>query len=208
MVLNAPARVGRELLRPLPAFADITAVLDEYRYFTSRLLIHTDAAYVHRDRRNWAAYNAGVDGRRCEGSAWLGALQEAPASGAPLHVFKSWAQRRRADPKHILLERRFRHPLISRSTIRAARALGPLQGRRGLYFSGQYTTGMDLQESARLVGHGGGRVAGPRQRDPGVAEGAPERACGHRRHLVRPLTARRVGGRPRGHRVGLHLGHD
>jgi predicted NAD/FAD-binding protein len=65
-----------------------------------------------------------------------------------VHVFKSWAQRRRADPEHILLERRFKHPLIGRSTIRAARALGPLQGRRGLYFSGQYTTGMDLQESA------------------------------------------------------------
>jgi predicted NAD/FAD-binding protein len=63
-------------------------------------------------------------------------------------VFKSWADRRRADPKHILLERRFKHPLISRSTIQAARALGPLQGRNGLYFSGQYTTGFDSQESA------------------------------------------------------------
>ena len=51
-------------------------------------------------------------------------------------------------PKHILFERRFQHPLISRSTIEAARALRPLQGRKGLYFSGQYTTGMDLQESA------------------------------------------------------------
>ena len=103
---------------------------------------------MHRDRRNWGAYNAGVDGRKCEGSAWLGALQEKSASGASVHVFKSWAERRRADPKHILLERRFKHPLITRSTIKAARALRPLQGRRGLYFSGQYTTGMDLQESA------------------------------------------------------------
>jgi uncharacterized protein len=98
---------------------------------------------MHRDRRNWAAYNAGINGANCEGSAWLGALQEKPA-----HVFKSWAQRRRADPQHILLERRFEHPLITRSTIKAARALRPLQGRKGLYFSGQYTTGMDLQESA------------------------------------------------------------
>ena len=56
--------------------------------------------------------------------------------------------RGRADPEHILLERRFKHPLIGRSTIEAARALRPLQGRKGLYFSGQYTTGMDLQESA------------------------------------------------------------
>jgi predicted NAD/FAD-binding protein len=148
VVLNAPPRAGRELLRPLPAFADVTALLDVYRYFDSRLLVHTDPAYVHRDRRNWAAYNAGVDGVNCEGSAWLGALQETPASGASVDVFKSWAQRRHADPKQILLERRFKHPLISRSTIKAARALRPLQGRKGLYFSGQYTTGMDLQETA------------------------------------------------------------
>jgi uncharacterized protein len=143
VVLNASPRAGRELLRPLPAFADVTALLDVYRYFDSRLLVHTDPAYMHRDRRNWGAYNAGVNGRQCEGSAWLGALQE-----ERVHVFKSWAQRRRADPEHILLERRFKHPLITRSTIKAARALRPLQGRRGLYFSGQYTTGTDLQESA------------------------------------------------------------
>ena len=148
VVLNAPPRAGRRLLRPLPAFADVTALLDEYRYFDSRLLVHTDPAYMHRDRRNWAAYNAGVYGHSCEGSAWLGALHEKSASGASVHVFKSWAQRRRADPEHILLERRFKHPLITRSTIKAARALRPLQGRHGLYFSGHYTTGMDLQESA------------------------------------------------------------
>jgi predicted NAD/FAD-binding protein len=143
VVLNAPPRAGRELLRPLPAFADVTELLDAYRYFDSRLLVHTDPAYMHRDRRNWAAYNAGLNGPQCEGSAWLGALQE-----RPVDVFKSWAQRRRADPRHILLERRFRHPLITRSTLKAARALRPHQGRKGLYFSGQYTTGMDLQESA------------------------------------------------------------
>ena len=85
------------------------------------------------------------------------------------------------------LERRFKHPLITRSTIRAARALRPLQGRKGLYFSGQYTTGMDLQESARLLGHAGGRGARSRQPEAGVAEGAAERAR-TRRHLLRPLT--------------------
>ena len=63
-------------------------------------------------------------------------------------MFKSWATRRRAEPTQILLERRFKHPLISQSTIQAARALRPLQGRKGLYFSGQYTTGFDSQESA------------------------------------------------------------
>jgi predicted NAD/FAD-binding protein len=143
VVLNAPPHAGRELLRPLPAFDDVTALLEKYRYFDSRLVVHTDPAYMHHDRRNWAAYNAGVRGPNAEGSAWLGALQ-----GTRAHVFKSWATRRRADPEHILLERRFKHPLITRSTIKAARALRPHQGRKGLYFSGHYTTGMDLQESA------------------------------------------------------------
>ncbi len=148
VLLNAPPRAGRELLRPLPGFADATALLDRYEYFDSRLLIHADPAYVHRDRAAWTAYNAGVDGRECEGSAWLGALHERLPSGGTVDVFKSWATRRAGDPADILLERRFRHPLITRSTIRAARGLRRHQGRRGLFFSGQYTTGMDLQESA------------------------------------------------------------
>jgi predicted NAD/FAD-binding protein len=148
VLLNAPPRVGRKLLRPLPAFACVTELLEAYRYFDARLVIHTDPAYVQHDRDNWAAYNAGVDGRRCEGSVWLGALQDRLPSGATVDVFKSWASRRRADPRHIVAERRFQHPLITRSAIDAARALGLWQGHRGLYFSGQYTTGADLQETA------------------------------------------------------------
>jgi uncharacterized protein len=148
VVLNAPPPVGRILLRPLPGFAHLATMLSAYEYFDSRILIHTDPAYVQSDRQNWAVYNAGVSGRQCEGSVWYGALHQKPPSGGTIDVFKSWAERRHADPTHILLERRFKHPLISRSTIQAARALRPLQGRDGLYFSGQYTTGFDSQESA------------------------------------------------------------
>ena len=133
----------------------------------------------------------GFDGLECEGSAWLGALQEKSPSGASVHVFKSWAQRRRADPEHILLERRFKHPLISRSTIKAARALSQLQGRKGLYFSGHYTTGMDLQESALYSAMKVAEALAPGQPDPGVAEDAFERAR-TRRHFVRPLGLRRA----------------
>jgi predicted NAD/FAD-binding protein len=148
VVLNAPPRAGRRLLGRLHSFADLAALLDVYQYFDSRLLIHTDPAYMSRERTNWAVYNAGVTGRQCEGSVWYGALHHKLPSGATLDVFKSWAERRHADSKRILLERRFKHPLINRSQIRAARALRPHQGRDGLYFSGQYTTGFDSQESA------------------------------------------------------------
>jgi predicted NAD/FAD-binding protein len=148
VVLNAPPRVGRTLVRGLPGAAHLVALLNAYQYFDSRILIHTDPAYVQRQRQNWEVYNAGVRGRQCEGSVWYGALHQQLPSGQTIDVFKSWADRRRADPRHILLERRFTHPLISRTTIQAARALRPLQGRDGLYFSGQYTTGFDSQESA------------------------------------------------------------
>jgi predicted NAD/FAD-binding protein len=123
-------------------------LLDSYEYFDSRIVIHADAAYVHRDRANWAVYNAGVDGLECEGSAWLGGFHEQLPGGGTVDVFKSWAERRRADPSRILLERRFEHPLITLEAIAAARALRPLQGRNGLYFGGQHTTGVDLQETA------------------------------------------------------------
>jgi predicted NAD/FAD-binding protein len=148
VVLNAPARVGHQLLRRLSAFVDLAALLNTYEYFDSRLLIHTDAAYVHHDRNNWASYNAEVRGRQCEGSVWYGALHQKLPSGGTVDVFKSWATRRLVDPAHILLERQFQHPLINRSAIQAARALRRHQGRHGLYFSGQYTTGFDAQESA------------------------------------------------------------
>ena len=148
VVVNAPPRVSRKLLAPLPAFRAATALLDQYTYFDSRLVIHRDPAYVPRDRASWTAYNAGVDGRECEGSAWLGALHDPLPSGAPVDLFKSWARRRRAAPRRIVAERRFQHPLISPRAIAAARALRPLQGRHGLFFSGAYTTGADLQETA------------------------------------------------------------
>lgn len=148
VVMNAPPRVSRRLLRPLPAFGDVTALLDRYRYFDSRLLIHRDPAYVHDERKYWTAYNAGVDGLECEGSAWVGALHDPLPSGATVDVFKSWAMRRPADPERIVFKRDFKHPLISPGAITAARALGSHQGRHGLFFSGAYTTGTDLQETA------------------------------------------------------------
>ena len=148
VVMNAPPHISRRLLRPLPGFGKLADLLGEYRYFDSRILVHTDPAYVHPDRANWTAYNAGVSGEESEGSAWMGALTDPLPSGATVDVFKSWAERRPADPQRVLIERGFKHPLITQRTIAAARGLQRQQGRHGLYFSGSYTTGTDLQETA------------------------------------------------------------
>ena len=179
-MINAPPRISRKLLRPLSALRDVTALLDRYRYFDSRLLIHRDPAYAYRERTNWTAYNAGVDGRECEGSAWVGALHDPLPSGATVDVFKSWAQRRRADPKRILLERRFKHPLITPRAIAAARALRPLQGRHGLYFSGALHDRHRPSGDGALLGHEGGRGGGADQPEARLAAGAVERAWARR----------------------------
>jgi predicted NAD/FAD-binding protein len=148
VVLNAPPHAGRSLLSPLPAFADVTSLLNAYRYFDSSIVVHADPAYVTASSTDWAAYNAEADGVECAGSVWYGALQPALPSGAPVEIFKSWALRRRSQPTQILEQRWFKHPLIDDAAIAAARALRPLQGQGGLFFSGIYTNGFDSQESA------------------------------------------------------------
>lgn len=148
VVPNAPPPISKALLQPLPWAGDIVPVLDKYESFDARILIHTDPKYVHHDRNFWSVYNGMVDGIACEGRVWYGGIHQKIPTGATIDVFKSWAQRRYADPANILYERRFRHPLITPEGIRAARTLRGFQGRNGLYFSGHQTTGLDLQESA------------------------------------------------------------
>ncbi|HEY0715838.1 MAG TPA: FAD-dependent oxidoreductase, partial [Polyangia bacterium] len=148
VVINAPPRVSKTFFESLPGTGALSALLGAYEYFDSRVVIHTDPAYVHADRKKWAVYNAGITDGECEGSAWIGGLHEKLPSGATIDIFKSWAQSRRADPQNILLERRFKHPLITPATVRAARGLGEWQGRNGIYFGGQHTTGTDMQDSA------------------------------------------------------------
>lgn len=148
VVVNAPPLQSRALFAPLPAFAGLTAILDGYDYFDSHLAIHTDPLYVDANENDWAAYNAEVDGVECGGSVWYGALDGPLASGATVEVFKSWTDRRRSQPTQVLADRWFKHPHITETTLDAARALAPLQGQSGVYFSGVYTNGFDSQESA------------------------------------------------------------
>lgn len=148
IVINAPPSESKHLLKPLAWASDLVSLLETYEYFDARILIHTDARYAYRGKRLWAVYNGGIDGNECEGSVWYGRIHPKLPSGARVDIFKSFATRRRHDPKDILCERVFRHPLITPGVVRAARALNRFQGRNNLYFVGNQTTGMDLQEAA------------------------------------------------------------
>ncbi len=148
VVMNAPPHTSSGLLQPLPWAADIVQLLQRYEYFDTRIVIHTDPVYADSLRSLWAVYNGEVTGQECEGSVWLGGIHDKLPNGSTLDVFKSWASHRSVESKHILLQRSFRHPLITPDVIRATRSLAATQGRNGLYFAGQHTTGFDLQEAA------------------------------------------------------------
>jgi uncharacterized protein len=150
VVINAPPHVSKGFLSGLGWANDLVEMLSRYEYFDSRIIVHTDAAYIHRDKTFRTVYNAGIKsgGVECEGSVWLGGIHGKLPNGQTIDIYKSWAQNRAAQPSNILLQRSFKHPHITPDSIRAARSLAPLQGRNGLYFAGQHTTGFDLQEAA------------------------------------------------------------
>ncbi|VUD40496.1 hypothetical protein TDB9533_00264 [Thalassocella blandensis] len=148
IVVNAPPRFAKNWFSELPFTTEIASILDQFEYFRARLLIHSDPAYmVETDSpQYWCVYNAGIKDGECEGSVWLGGIHtDLPGDQS---LFKSWATDRDHDPQNILAERTFFHPWITPQAIRASREIRNWQGYEGIWFSGQFTTGMDLQEAA------------------------------------------------------------
>jgi uncharacterized protein len=147
LVLAAPPHATRALVGELDR-ADVGECLGRFEYFRTRVAIHTDPAYVHPNRRLWSAYNATVSGRYCEGSIWYGALRPRLAGGGTLDVFKSWATARPHEPRELLHDAEFLHPLISPAFVAAQDRLASLQGVERLWFAGSYCRDIDLQETA------------------------------------------------------------
>jgi predicted NAD/FAD-binding protein len=147
IIVNAPPHASQGFLSSLSWAAETVQILQRFEYFDARLVIHTDPTYMHSWRPFWSAYNAAVGSTSCEGSVWYGALHGNLPNGRSIDVFKSWAHFRRDEPRNKLFERSFRHPHITPNVIEAARDLSGKQGQNGLYFCGQHTTGMDLQEA-------------------------------------------------------------
>lgn len=147
VIVTAPAEKTKDIFNLVPWAGDIKAALKNFTYFDARIAIHKDPVYMHQDQSYWSAYNAKRNDGSCEGSVWYGQYRQG-SDGAPLALFKSWALNRIKQPNMLLAERSFRHPLITPSVIAATRNLLSWQGTHGLWFAGQYTTGVDLQETA------------------------------------------------------------
>lgn len=150
VVINAPPHASRKFMSTLPG--ELLDSLAKHKYYSARIVIHRDPIYMPGNQKDWCTHNAAVDAASCEASVWLGSARKNAKTGKPVHLFKSWASKRELQPKDILADQTFLHPLLSLDTLRATKELGNWQGFKGLFFAGHYVTLTDLQETALYSG--------------------------------------------------------
>ncbi|WP_314177834.1 FAD-dependent oxidoreductase [Streptomyces winkii] len=152
VVVSAPPPVSKGFFADVPDLGHIAEYLGQHEYHPARLVIHRDPHYMPADKGYWSVQNAAAAGRHCETSIWIGAYHGSQDPASKPSIFKSWAAHRDTDPADVLAERRFRHPLSTPRSLRAARDMMAHQGERNLYFAGSFTTITDLQESSLYSG--------------------------------------------------------
>lgn len=118
------------------------AVLSAIRYQPNRAVLHTDASVMPGRRSAWAAWNY----ERAESASresmhvclhyWLNRLQSLPFAQ---QVFVSLNPRDRIDPKTVLAEIEYAHPVFDLAAIRAQTMIPALQGQQRTWFCGAWT---------------------------------------------------------------------
>ncbi len=139
-------------------------VLGAVPYQRNRAVLHTDPALLPRRRSVWSAWNylsaGGSDAARPVSVSYLiNRLQPVPFDRP---VVVSLNPFREPDPRHVIDEFDYAHPVFDQGAIDAQSRLGTLQGLRHSWFAGAWT-GYGFHEdglrSAMQVAEGLGVVA-------------------------------------------------
>ena len=120
--------------------ADEAQQLCRVRYQPNRVVLHTDAALLPRTRRTWSAWNylACADGtgeRPVCVSYLVSRLQPLPFD-RPVIVTLNPA--REPDPRLVLREFSYDHPLLDTAAIEAQAAVNAMQGLRHTWYAGAW----------------------------------------------------------------------
>jgi hypothetical protein len=131
---------------PLP---NERAILGRFRYQENRTLLHSDPALMPRQRRVWSSWNYLAHTRRgaterVSVSYWTNRLQGLPGER---QFFVSLNPLREPDPRTVVAEMTYHHPVFDADTIRAQAHLDSLQGRGHVWFCGSYA-GYGFHEDA------------------------------------------------------------
>jgi predicted NAD/FAD-binding protein len=143
LIVATSARDAAELLRGVPAAAELQAAVEGFHHFPTEIVIHGDISFMPPDHRDWSHNNLFLDGRTAWMSDWQGF-----AGGVP--VFRTWLQAGGAPPRPIYGRRSFHHLMMGPENAVLQRRIAALQGVLGLWVTGMYAVDVDNHESALL----------------------------------------------------------
>ncbi len=115
-------------------------ILGAFQYTPSKILLHTDASIMPRNRRLWAGWNYYVDYTRdgellSSFSYYMNKLQKVSKRHSYFVTLNPWG---RIDERKILGEYDYEHPLFDLNAIRAQPRLAELNQIGRTYFCGSY----------------------------------------------------------------------
>jgi predicted NAD/FAD-binding protein len=113
-------------------------ILGAIGYQPNEVVLHTDVSVMPRNRKAWAAWNALIPaegGQTCTVSYCMNLLQGI-SSPEPLIVSLNCGPD--IDPRKILRQMRYAHPLYSPKSVAARARKAEIQGQRRTWFTGAY----------------------------------------------------------------------
>ena len=143
LIVATSSHDAAELLRGVPAVAEMQAAIGTFRHFEIDIVIHADPSFMPADRRDWSHNNLFHDGEVAWMSDWPGLKSDVP-------VIRTWLPKGRAPPRPLYGRRSFRHVLMSPENAVLQRRMAALQGAAGLWVTGMYAVDVDNHESALL----------------------------------------------------------
>ncbi len=115
-------------------------LLSAVRYQSNRVVLHTDAALLPRNRRAWSAWNYlaadDADGQRPVAVSYLiNKLQPLPCVTPVIVTLNPPME---PDPSRVLGEFAYSHPLLDGAAVAAQAGIAQLQGQRHTWYAGAW----------------------------------------------------------------------
>jgi len=179
LIVATSSRDAAQLLRGVPALAEMQATIGTFRHWEIEIAVHGDPSFMPADHRDWSTNNLFFDGD----AAWMSDWQSR-------RVIRTWLPKGRAPPSPLYARRSFHHVLMTSDTAALQRRIAALQGAAGLWVTGMYAVDVDNHESALLSALVPAHALAPRSRNLKRLLGAVARDAAHGLDVLpAPLSA-------------------
>ena len=118
--------------------ADEQQALTGIPYVENHMDLHTDASLMPVNRKAWASWSVNRHKQSkpvCTVNYYMNLLQ---SLNCKTPVIVSLNQNEYIDPEHILVSKKYHHPVYTRETLQAQNRIQQLQGRDNTYYCGAY----------------------------------------------------------------------